>query len=66
MTFFHRERRKVLSQTILDIFKLTTVAAFVSGFFTSFSLRIRLIIAVLLFVLLLLGFAICPTPKGDD
>ena len=65
MTIFHRNRRDLLSKTLFDIFKLTTIACCVSGFFPSFKTEIRLIILSIIVISFWAGFFICPEPTKE-
>ena len=66
MLIFHRDRRDLVAKALFDIFKLTSVAACVSGFFPGFTVQIRAVILLIIGLTGILGILVCPQPlKGD-
>ena len=65
MLIFHNHRRDEIAKSLFDIFKLTTVAGCVSGFFSQFNLATKITIWVSATLSFILAILICP-PKKED
>ena len=66
MLIFHRNRRDLFAKGLFDIFKLTAVAACVSGFFPNLDQGSRIIILSIMAITCMLSFMFCPPYQKED
>ena len=66
MLILHHNRRDLLAKTLFDVFKLSLVAACVSGFFATFDMATKNAIYSIMGSSFIFGLILCPTSKKEQ
>lgn len=66
MQIFHNRRRDLIAKALIDVFKLSLVAACVSGFFPALTDSTRTGVFILVGLTFFIGILICPKMDKED